>query len=84
MRSIRPRPPPFSAEELKLVEYVEVFHGTSWRQGRAIGRVFRGRCKVLSEATDKMSSKVWEDGVWKVLYTLFQSVLNLLSLTNLP
>nr|VDD24622.1 unnamed protein product [Brassica oleracea] len=48
MRSIRPRPPPFSAEELKLVEYVEVFHGTSWRQGRAIGRVFRGRCKVLS------------------------------------
>ncbi|CAN6846473.1 unnamed protein product [Brassica oleracea] len=65
MRSIRPRPPPFSAEELKLVEYVEVFHGTSWRQGRAIGRVFRGRCKVLSEATDKMSSKVWEDGVWK-------------------
>lgn len=93
MRSIRPRPPPFSAEELKLVDYIEVFHGTSWRQGRVIGRVFRGRCKVLLEATNKLlsfkisdirPSKVWEDGVWKVLYTLFQSVLNLLSVTNLP
>ncbi|XP_009128699.1 DUF724 domain-containing protein 8 isoform X2 [Brassica rapa] len=74
MRSIRPRPPPFSAEELKLVDYIEVFHGTSWRQGRVIGRVFRGRCKVLLEATNKLlsfkisdirPSKVWEDGVWK-------------------
>ncbi|KAG2312320.1 hypothetical protein Bca52824_023877 [Brassica carinata] len=74
MRSIRPRPPPFTAEELKSVEYIEVFHGTSWRQGRVMGSMFRGRCKVLLEATDKLlsfkisdirPSKVWEDGVWK-------------------
>lgn len=76
MGSIRPRPPPFSAEELNSVEYIEVFHGTSWRQGRVMGSMFRGRCKVLLEATDKMlsfkisdirPSKLWEDGAWKVL-----------------
>ncbi|KAJ4910132.1 hypothetical protein Rs2_04753 [Raphanus sativus] len=74
MGSIRPRPPPFSAEELNSVEYIEVFYGTSWRQGRAMGSMFRGRCKVLLEATDKMlsfkisdirPSKLWEDGAWK-------------------
>ncbi|CAH8304866.1 unnamed protein product [Eruca vesicaria subsp. sativa] len=74
MRSIRPRPPLFTAEELKSVEYIEVFHGTSWRQGRVMGKMSRGWCKVLLEATNKVlsfkisdvrPSIVWEDGVWK-------------------
>ncbi|KAG2312322.1 hypothetical protein Bca52824_023879 [Brassica carinata] len=74
LRSVRPRPPPFTAEELQSVEYIEVFHGTSWRQGRVSGRMSHGWCKVLLDATDKIlsfkisdirPSKVWEDGVWK-------------------
>ncbi|KAJ0243145.1 hypothetical protein HA466_0203690 [Hirschfeldia incana] len=75
IRSIRPRPPSFSDIELRSAEYLEVFHGTSWRQGRVKGSIFRVRWKVLLEAaTDKLlsfkisdirPSKVWEDGVWK-------------------
>ncbi|XP_056849376.1 DUF724 domain-containing protein 10-like isoform X2 [Raphanus sativus] len=77
--SVRPRPPPFSVEELQLAEYIEVFHGTSWRQGRLTGMMseswFHGKwCKVILEGTkqggcfklsDVRPSKTWQGGVWK-------------------
>lgn len=80
--SVRPRPPPFSVEELHLAEYIEVFHGTSWRQGRLSGMMseswLHGKwCKVILEGTkqggcfklsDIRPSKTWQDGVWKVIF----------------
>ncbi|XP_010474951.1 PREDICTED: DUF724 domain-containing protein 1-like [Camelina sativa] len=74
---VRPTPPPFEVEEYDLLDSVEVFHGSSWRQGRVMA-VYSGKLyKVSLEATkDKDKDclkfkhsnlrpfKVWRDGVW--------------------
>ncbi|XP_010481842.1 PREDICTED: DUF724 domain-containing protein 1-like [Camelina sativa] len=72
---VRPTPPPFEVEEYDLLDYVEVFNGSSWRQGRVVG-VYSGKLyKVSLEATKDKAClqfkhsnlrpfKVWGDGVW--------------------
>ncbi|CAA7039715.1 unnamed protein product [Microthlaspi erraticum] len=71
---VRPRPPPFSVEEYQSLEYIEVFHWASWRQGRMIRILPRKWGLVTIDAENKevscklsdiRPSKVWEDGVWK-------------------
>ncbi|EOA36732.1 hypothetical protein CARUB_v10012522mg [Capsella rubella] len=72
-RRVRPTPPPFSVEEYNLLDCVEVFNGSCWRQGQVMG-VLSGKWYMVSlEATKETlyfkhlnlrPFKVWEDGVW--------------------
>ncbi|CAA0160167.1 unnamed protein product [Arabidopsis thaliana] len=70
---VRPRPPLFFVEEYDLRDCVEVFHGSSWRQGVVKGVHIEKQYTVTLEATkdklvvkhsDLRPFKVWEDGVW--------------------
>ncbi|EFH56547.1 predicted protein [Arabidopsis lyrata subsp. lyrata] len=70
---VRPTPPPFPVEKYELLDRVELFHGSVWRQGLVRG-VLDQNCYMVSLVITKEESvfkhsdlrpcKVWEDGVW--------------------
>ncbi|KAG7575226.1 Agenet domain plant type [Arabidopsis suecica] len=70
---VRPTPPPFPVEKYELLDRVELFHGSVWRQGLVRG-VLDQNCYMVSLVVTKEESvfkhsdlrpcKVWEDGVW--------------------
>ncbi|ESQ39368.1 hypothetical protein EUTSA_v10001344mg [Eutrema salsugineum] len=73
-RRVRPTPPPFSVEYYNLLERVEAFHGSVWRQGVVRAVLAEKRYMVSLVATkeehvfkhsDLRPFKVWEDGVWR-------------------
>lgn len=87
---VRPTPPPFPVEEYKLLDRVEAFGGSVWRQGLVRGVLARNRYMVSLGTTKEESvfkhsdlrpCKVWEDGVWqdgpKVSYSIIS--INILS-----
>ncbi|CAA7014294.1 unnamed protein product [Microthlaspi erraticum] len=70
---VRPTPPPSSVEEYGLLECVEVFYGSLWRQGIVTRILSERRYRVSLKATKEEFEfkhselrpfKVWEDGVW--------------------
>ncbi|KAJ0229864.1 Agenet-like domain-containing protein [Hirschfeldia incana] len=72
-RRVRPKPPRPSSEEYKLMDCVEVFHGSVWRHGWVRGLLTEQCYEVCLEATKEKHVfthshvrplKVWEDGAW--------------------
>ncbi|KFK37490.1 hypothetical protein AALP_AA4G264100 [Arabis alpina] len=73
-RRVRPSPPAASVEEYQLLESVEAFRGSSWRQGLVRGILSNKRYMVSVGSTKEESvfkhSELrplmeWEDGVWR-------------------
>ncbi|ESQ39369.1 hypothetical protein EUTSA_v10001340mg [Eutrema salsugineum] len=71
--NVRPIPPPSFVEEFKLLDRVDIFHGSVWRQGLVRGVLSGKRYSVSFVATKEESvfkqsdlrhSKEWENGVW--------------------
>ncbi|KAG7644613.1 Agenet domain plant type [Arabidopsis suecica] len=71
---VRPTPPPFPVEKYELMDRVEVFRGSVWRQGLVRGVLDHNCymvCLVVTKEepvvkhSDLRPCKVWEDGVWQ-------------------
>lgn len=71
--NVRPIPPPFFVKEYELLDRVDAFRGSGWRQGLVRGILSDKRYTVSFVATkdesvfkhsDLRPSKEWEDGVW--------------------
>lgn len=91
---VRPTPPPLPVEKYELLDRVELFRGSVWRQGLVRG-VLDQNCYMVSLVITKEESvfkhsdlrpcKVWEDGVWhdgpKVSYSIL--LINILSVFGL-
>lgn len=94
-RRVRPKPPSSSVKEYCLMNCVEVFHGSVWRQG-LVKVLLTGQCyRVSLEGTEEEHMfrhshvrplKMWEDGAWhdrtKVISIFSINFLSVLGLTE--
>ncbi|ESQ56247.1 hypothetical protein EUTSA_v10027025mg [Eutrema salsugineum] len=75
-RKVRPWQPLSSVGEYELLDHVEAFNGSEWRQGVVRGVVFEGRYMV-SFGKEKVASAQfncsdlrplmeWKDGIWRL------------------